>query len=167
MSNFFKKFSSFFRNGSQHKKPIVFEKTKMDIIEAAEWEEEKIDSAILSEINSDIRALIDSFKALNFNLLILNQDYRIVFASDQFLTLTDFTIDYLIGKQISQIFPEPLTEREKQDLLGEIGAISTSKKILLITGENIPVQLYIQCVTGLDETCYTVIVVPLGGRKSF
>jgi PAS domain-containing protein len=106
----------------------VFEKTKIEVIEAAEWEEEKIDSAILSEINSDIRALIDSFKALNFNLLILNQDYRVVFASDLFLTLTDFTIEYLIGKEISQIFPESLTEREKQDLLGEIGAISTSKK---------------------------------------
>jgi PAS domain-containing protein len=167
MKFFFDKFFSFLRNGSQYKKPIEFEKPKKEIIEAAEWEDEKIDSAILSEVNSDIRTLIDSFKALNFNLLILNQDYRIVFASDLFLTLTDFTIEYLIGKEISQIFPEPLTKKEKQDLLGEMGAISTSKKILLGTGENIPVQLYIQCVTGLDENCYTVIAVPQGGRKSF
>jgi PAS domain-containing protein len=167
MKFFFDKFFSFFRNGSQHKKPILYEKPKTEAIEPAEWEDEKIDSAILTEINSDIRALIDSFKALNFNLLILNQDYRVVFASDLFLNLTEFTIEYLVGKEISQIFPEPLTTREKQDLLGEMGAISTSKKILLATGENIPVQLYIQCVTGLDETCYTVIVVPLGGRKSF
>lgn len=168
MGNFFHKFFSVFRNGTSTKKATELEIPKQKIMEIAEWEEEeKIDSSILTEINSDLKSVIDSFKALSFNLLILNQDFRIVFVSDQFRKLTDLTLDSLIGKPLTQICPEPLSEQEKKDLSNENGAISTYKKINLSTGEHIPAQLYIQSITGLDETCYTMIVVPMGGRRSF
>ncbi len=168
MSNFFHKFQSIFRNGKTYPpQNDKLEKEKANLKLTEIEEEEKIDKSIMSEINSDISSLIESFRSMNFNLLILNSDFRIVFASDLFLKLTDFTSDNLLGKEVRLIIPEPFTEKEKFDLMSEIGAISTSKKIILLTGENIPVQLYIQTVKGLDEICYTIIVVPTGGRKSF
>jgi PAS domain-containing protein len=168
LSNFFDKLQSFFRNGKKYPPIIKEEDKKVVNSNIAEWEEdEKIDNSIMTEITSDIRSLIESFRVMNFNLIILNSEFRIVFASDLFLKLTDFTSDNLLGKELRLIIPEPFTEKERLDLLSEIGAISTSKRIILFTGENIPVQLYIQTVKGLDELCYTVIVVPMGGRKSF
>ena len=165
--SFFKNFFSIFKNGKEYPS-IIQSKENIQSQEFTEIEEDDtIDTMIISEINSDLKNLIDSFKAMNFNLLILNQELKIVFISDLFLKLTDYTNDFLLGKQSEIIIPETLSEREKNDLKGEIGAISSFKKVILPNGENIPAQIYIQVVRIPEEICYTVIIVPLGDRRSF
>ena len=72
-----------------------------------------------------------------------------------------------MGKLFTILVPESITEKEKNDLDGEIGAISIFKKIFVKSGENIFSQLYIQTVRGSGVLCYTVIILPSGEKKSF
>lgn len=160
----FKKIFSYFRNGNSYA-PIKKSEPK-DFGEP--WEiEESVDSAILSEIESDFQDVIETFRNLNVHLMVLNEDFRIVFVSEILLKLIEYTRDRLLGKELSFLIPEPFTESQKMELSGEIGAITAFKNLILKTGENIPAQIYVQTIRGTGLLCYTVIVVPMGGKKSF